>query len=303
MSYPIVAKIIRLVFCIFFILISRLTVFAQFQEFDKPIYSRPLNERWELDSASRKGVFRITFYKPVYVTAGRWSSKPNRQPRSLNPSYALDEEINYKRLEAKFQLSLKTKLLQGIFGDKGDLWAAYTQVAHWQLYNSDISRAFRELNYEPELIFNYPVSLRLFGFDMKMAGVAFNHQSNGRDLPRSRSWNRIIFHAALQRENWQVLVRPWIRLKDEEDENPEMERYIGNGEFVVAYSKNHHQVYSVIRHPFDRLEGGSAELNFVFPIEEQLRFHIQFFGGYGETLIDYNHRQFTIGIGVTFIDW
>jgi len=33
------------------------------------------------------------------------------------------------------------------------------------------------------------------------------------------------------------------------------------------------------------------------------RFHVQLSSGYGETLIDYNHKQNTIGVGVSFGDW
>jgi len=34
-----------------------------------------------------------------------------------------------------------------------------------------------------------------------------------------------------------------------------------------------------------------------------LKFQVQLSSGYGETLIDYNHRQATIGAGVSFGDW
>ncbi|TMH45670.1 MAG: phospholipase A [Betaproteobacteria bacterium] len=34
-----------------------------------------------------------------------------------------------------------------------------------------------------------------------------------------------------------------------------------------------------------------------------LKFQVQLSSGYGETLIDYNPRQATIGAGVSFGDW
>src|SRR4051812_3590982 len=75
---------------------------------------RSLSARWELDSANQKGTFLITPYKPIYVTAGRWSSDPNEQPVSENPAYNYPFNIPLGRYEARFQLSLKVKVLQGI---------------------------------------------------------------------------------------------------------------------------------------------------------------------------------------------
>lgn len=265
--------------------------------------NKTYSERWELDSIHRNGTFRLMSYKPIFVTAGRWSSRPNNLPQSENPNFSATEEKNYNQYEAKFQLSFKTKVFQGIFWDKGDLWIGYTQKAHWQIYNTDISRAFRELNYEPELIFKYPVHIKLLGGRFKSLGVAFNHQSNGGELPLSRSWNRVIFHMGYEWDRWIVTLQPWLRLSDTEDENPLITNYIGNGEINAAYSYKRHQFYSIITHPFDRWRGGSVQLNYVFPIKGNLRGHLQFFEGYGETLIDYNHRQTTLGVGVSFANW
>jgi phospholipase A1 len=39
------------------------------------------------------------------------------------------------------------------------------------------------------------------------------------------------------------------------------------------------------------------------PLLGPLRGYVRLFSGYGETLIDYNWRQTTIGIGVTLNDW
>ncbi len=288
-------------FCLFFCFMNGKAQIVT----DQSAHIKSISERWELDDSTRRGTFLLTSYKPFYVTAGRWSSSPNKQPYSENPAYSVPSPINYNKYEARFQLSFKTKVLQRIFWGKGDLWVAYTQKAHWQIYNSKLSREFRELNYEPEIILNFPVRYKLFGFTGRTFGAAFNHQSNGQDLPRSRSWNRILFHTSLERKNWQITLRPWIRLHDEDDENPAITRYIGNGEITVAYGRPNNQVYLVATHPFTfrDINKGSAQLNWVFKIHGHLNGNLQVSTGYGETLIDYNHFQNTIGLGISFIDW
>jgi phospholipase A1 len=273
--------------------------------FSKYAQRQTMAERWELDDSTRKGTFLVTPYKPVYVTAGRWSNKPNQQPHSENPAYSLPFPVEYNHYEAKFQLSLKTKIAQQLFCKKADLWVGYTQKAHWQLYNVKLSRPFRELNYEPEVILNFPVKIPLGGFTIRMLGVAINHQSNGRTMPLSRSWNRVVFHAGLERRNWQLYIRPWIRLPDDDDENPDVTSYIGNGELVAVHTIGKHQLSVVGTHTlFMRGKSrGSLQANWVLPVMGNLRAQVQFFDGYGETLIDYNHHQTTIGLSVALIDW
>lgn len=267
------------------------------------IIRKSFSQQWELDSIYRKGTFRLVSYKPIYITAGRWTSKTNKFPISENPDYASDELQDYNNFEAKFQLSFKSKVMQSIFWGCGDLWIAYTQKAHWQVYNKKLSRSFRELNYEPEIILNFPLNKPLFGGKLRTTSIAINHQSNGKDLPLSRSWNRIIFNVGYEIGNWDVIFKPWIRLSDEEDENPLITKYIGNGELDVSYTYFNHEFNAIITHPFNSLKYGGMQLNYVFPIEGHLRGHVQAFHGYGETLVDYNHSQTSLGIGISFANW
>ncbi|HEA23417.1 MAG TPA: phospholipase [Pricia antarctica] len=265
---------------------------------------RSLSTTWDLDKENRQGNFKFTPYKPVYVTAGRWSNNPNTLPLSENPVYSSTVPKEFNNYEAKFQLSFKTKVAQSLFFGVGDLWVGYTQKAHWQIYNTEISRAFRELNYEPELMLNFPLNLEIAGLTLKMAGVTFNHQSNGRDIPRSRSWNRVIFNFAFESENLQLYVSPWIRLSDEEDENPLITSYIGNGRVTAIYKLKKNTFYAIGTNTFTLKDNrGSLEFNYLYPINKDLNLQAQFFTGYGETLVDYNHHQTTFGLGVSFINW
>ncbi len=295
-------RILPIGICIWFFFAERLSAQSPLNNTWK-ISTQTLSEKWELDKKDRKGAFKIKSYKPIYLTAARWSSAPNTAPYSGNPSYTVNDTVDLNNFEAKFQISIKSKLWEGIFDDYGDLWAGFTQTAYWQIYNKDISRAFRELNYEPELILIFPMKLKLLGFDLKMIGGGVNHQSNGRDRPLSRSWNRIIFNAAFERDGWQVVLRPWIRIPDGEDENPGISNYVGRGEINVSYQFEDQVIYAIITQPFNSLDHGNLQLNYVFPVRNSLRFHVELFTGYGETLIDYNHRQTTIGLGISFFDW
>ena len=273
--------------------------------FEEKLNAHRLTDRWELDSATQRGTFLITPYKPVYITAGRQSSNPNEQPFSENPLYSSPTKFNYGENEAKFQLSFKTKVGQGLFGKHGDLWVAYTQKSHWQIYNVGFSRPFRETNYEPELLLNFATNFKVLGFQARMMGLALNHQSNGRSLPLSRSWNRVIAHVALERNKWTIYLRPWYRLPDTDDENPAITDYVGRGDATLIYNGGR-SLYSLTGSHSLRLgtrNRGQVVFDWTYRVSGHLKGHLQLSHGYGETLIDYNHRQSTVGIAVSLIEW
>ena len=118
-------------------------------------------------------------------------------PGSPNSANALNERMEVDAAEAKYQISFKTKLWEGLVGRHGDLWLGYTQQSNWQVYNKRFSSPFRETDYEPELLTVFRTNLDVgAGFKVKMMSLGFNHQSNGRALPLSRSWNRLVAQVA-----------------------------------------------------------------------------------------------------------
>lgn len=293
---------------IFLLLFACFTVNAQVQAlFNSKTQLRDMTERWELDTTSVRGTFLITPYKPMFVLPVRWSNNPNERPESGNtdPDYVAPAGVVYNSIETKFQLSFKTKVLQSIFWGHGDLWLAYTQKSHWQIYNAALSRPFREVNYEPELILNFPVKFNLFGFKTRMVGVALNHESNGKSDPFSRSWNRIILHAGFERNNWTVYVRPWFRLPAAIDDNPDIAEYVGRGDVNVIYTKNGNILSFVGSHnlSFNSKARGNAAFSWSYPVRNNLKGYLLISHGYGETLIDYNNLQTTVGVGVSLIEW
>jgi len=99
-----------------------------------------------------------------------------------------------------------------------------------------------------------------------------------------------------------VLARVWHRLPEsaEDDDNPDIANYLGNGDLVVRHQTERGYVGSLlVRRRF-------VQLDWATPLRATLgtaRLHVQLSSGYGETLIDYNHNQTTIGVGVSFGDW
>ncbi|HST44245.1 MAG TPA: phospholipase A, partial [Luteimonas sp.] len=260
-----------------------------------------LDSRWELARDSKLGTFNFRAYKPVYLLPVFYSTDQNATPSSPNPDNTVVERQQLDDVEAKFQISFKTKALENLFGDNGDVWMGYTQSSRWQVYNTDESRPFRETNYEPEVLLVFRNNYSLLGWKGRMAAVGINHQSNGRADPLSRSWNRVMFNVGLDRENWAFVVRPWWRISDgNDDDNPDIANYIGRGDAMLVYSKNGQEFSLVGRHS---LRGGddshgSLQLDWGFPIDRTLRGHLQLFHGYGESLIDYNHKATYVGLGI-----
>ena len=266
-----------------------------------------LDRRWELSESAKLGTFHIRAYKPIYVLPVFYATSDNNEPTSPNPDNRSTTSQDNKHMEGKFQLSLKTKAMEGVFGDYGDLWLGYTQSSHWQLYNGEKSRPFRETNYEPEASLIFKTNYNLFGLNGRLLGISLNHQSNGRSLPLSRSWNRAILNVGFERDNFALMLRPWYRFQeaDKDNDNKDIEDYIGRGDLQAFYKYKEHEFSMMLRHS---LKGGdkshgAVQLDWAFPISNALRGYVQVFDGYGESLIDYNHRATYIGLGVSLLNW
>ncbi len=262
-----------------------------------------LGFKWELDDDSRFGVLRLRTHKPNYFLFARWSDNPNQAPFQalLAPPGGVDEWSN---TETKFQISLKSKLVQGLFNDRLDLWVAYTQQSHWQIYAP--SAPFRETNYEPEAIATWRTDVSMAGWRLRMVNFGLVHQSNGQGGSLSRSWNRLYAQFGVERGGFSLLARPWWRIPEREgvDNNPDITDYMGRGDLLAYWQpEGSEHSFALLARGNLQTGKGAAQLDWRFPLYRNLKGYLQLFSGYGESLIDYNWRQNTIGLGVSLSDW
>lgn len=268
----------------------------------------PLSQMYDLDANSSAGLLSVREHNPMYLLPAWYNSSPNYKPHSPSRGVTDEEKFNeQRRVEAKMQVSFKSKLMEDLFKTRADLWFGYTQKSDWQLFNQGRKSApFRNTDYEPELLLTQPVKADLpLGGKLRMLGAGFVHQSNGQSRPGSRSWNRIYAMAGMEWGKLTVLPRVWMRTdaKGDEDDNPDISDYMGYGDLKVHYRFSDKQsVYSVLRYN-PKTGHGAIEAAYSFPIKGKLKGIVRGFHGYGESLIDYNHKQNGIGVGLQFNDW
>ncbi|KGD80126.1 phospholipase A [Tatumella morbirosei] len=208
-----------------------------------------------------------------------------------------------KKDELKFQLSLAFPLWRGIAGDNSVLAMSYTQRSWWQISNTRASSPFRETNYEPQLFIGWATDYSLGGWTLRDVEAGFNHQSNGRSDPTSRSWNRVYARLMAKNGNMLAEIKPWYRIPESagSDDNPDITKYMGYYRAKLGYMLDDN-VFSVEWNYNWNTGYGGATLGWSYPVTEHVRFYTQLFSGYGESLIDYNHRQTRIGVGFTLND-
>jgi phospholipase A1 len=260
-----------------------------------------IDTMWDFDASSER--YAIRYYQPNYLLFGRYTNDVNVNPY-LPIFEAAGDPAQLDSTEAKFQISFKGRLWT-TDDRRWGVWLAYTQQNQWQVYNDDISRPFRETNYMPEAIVSYRPGLDLGGgFRWNLLNASLNHQSNGRTDLLSRSWNRAIVEAAVEREDLALYGKLWYRFKESEqdDDNPDITDYLGHGEIGAIYRWRGNSFQAMARGNVSTGKG-AFQLGWTSPpILGPFRGYVQVFTGYGESMIDYNWKQTTIGAGVALND-
>ena len=269
------------------------------QKANTPVYElSAADERFNAEMALEERPFVITPHNPNYILFSAFDD-PNQQPF---------EEVTGERepvedTEMTFQVSIKAPLWRNILGSNIDGYMGYTARSWWQLFNDDISAPFRETNYEPELFIRNVDNHEILGTTVTGWALSFNHQSNGRSEPLSRSWNRILGRTGIEiNDDLTVLLRAWYRIPedDDDDDNPRMHKYLGYGDIRTIWTPNRNTFTAMLRPGTDKT---SYELTWSYPISKVFRVYAQYYKGYGESLIDYDYENERFGIGIAMNDF
>jgi phospholipase A1 len=260
---------------------------------DTPI-SR-MSQEWELNDAAKRGRYAVHQLLDNYLLVANQSNATNDRPfRAFLP-----EGYESKHVELTYQLSFKAKLLEGVAGSPIDLWAGYTQKSFWQAYARSESSPFRETNYQPEVMAVLPINKQIGNVNLRFASLGLVHQSNGQSSTLSRSWNRFYGQMGLESGNLGVTARVWKRLDNAKsnNDNPDITDFLGHGDVRITYRDKGYEYSAMLRRNFDT-HHGAVQASVAFPLVVNLKGYVQLFSGYGQSLIDYNYAQKSLGVGV-----
>lgn len=254
------------------------------------------NRMIETDAALNSP-FAVVFYKPNYLLPFYNTGS------TYNSVYAgyLPENKPLNHKEVKFQLSVMLPVWENIMGSCTSLMTAYTQLSYWQPYRS---RGFvRETDYEPEVFLSNQIDYPIWNnFKLNLLNLGFVHQSNGFGTELERAWNRLYLSCLVSSENWLLILRPWFVLRDAtyKRQNSDLAHYLGYEEITIAYKYLEHVVSLETRNTFESsFKRAGLTLSWSFPLVDYVKGYVQLFNGYGQSLIEYNHRTTSVGVGIS----
>ncbi len=225
----------------------------------------------------KRDKFNLTYYEPMYFIFGNPTSKVN---------------FSFK--------------YQGI--RDFPLYLGYVQRIFWLL--RDESKPFKDANFNPRIF--YRLSFDKNDEEDYLDLIPFEHNSNGKGEPDSRSYN-----GAGAKINWRAEYENWsfksyfkgLYRYSLDRTNHDYEQYVGPFEMGFAISQfSYHWIdrgeltYRVYTggewgQKFDRTSH-EVGLSFrIFGSRLTPAFYVQYFNGYSESLLNYNKREENFRVG------
>lgn len=229
----------------------------------------------------------LNYMMPYYYT-----SSPNH---SVYNGFTPDNQ-RLNNSEFKGQISVGLPVFKNLLGDeKKSLDVTFTETVFWQFYAE--SQYFRSTDTEINTFYKY----HFFRNWLFHAGL--DHQSNGKGGQLERSWNRIISMLQFSGEKFFLQTEAWgliFQSQSSDLHNSDIEKYLGHDRVILAYKVNP-VTFSFSLQNIERVsEYGSFRFSVSVPMNDHLNLYMEYFNGYGQSLLEYNHLTQGAGIGVSF---
>jgi outer membrane phospholipase A len=235
----------------------------------------------------------LSFYEPMYFVVG---------PRvSLNAKFQLG--FKYRLLSAESRLAEVRPFWENLF-------LGYTQTSIWDL-GAD-SAPFLDTSYKPGLFyFDRYRGVRFLGLELDSFEGGYQHESNGQDGANSRSLNTIYIRPTLRwgsAGGWHLTIAPkiWAYVGGLGD-NPDLPDYRGYFDLNLRFGQRDGLELATTFRKGTESGYGSIQLDLTYPLDRILfrnaasYIQLQYFNGWGETLLHYDERfptQYRIGISL-----
>ena len=233
--------------------------------------------REEMDSRPYFSLFKDTYFVGGTVLGGK--------PTEFNS-------------DVKFQISFQQRLTKSVLPGHTYLYLFYTQKAMWNVFERSLP--FHDLNFNPGIGLSRYVIMKnqLIGKITMMV----EHESNGRDGTASRSWNKISWAGeAYISPNLMAHAKFWIPIVDGEY-NRDILKYSGISQAGFQAISNDQKW--VLDMTLVKRKGWNLNFNTIVQLGYRINHNsnqfimLQYYNGYGETLLDYNQYHSRIRFGL-----
>ncbi|HZP87242.1 MAG TPA: phospholipase A [Burkholderiales bacterium] len=240
---------------------------------------------------SREAAFLAAFsgYEPVYFAAGSrdgWNAK-------------FQVSFKFRFFNEEAALAQRIHLLE-------HLYLGYTQTSLWEL--AAPSSPFRDTSYKPRLFYSNANSWHSREHPLRLGFEAgLGHESNGKSNAESRSINIAYVRPTLvigSPGEWQWSLSPMIYRYLDKSDNPDIVDFRGYVDFYTSIGKaDSWQLAGMFRKGTG--EGWTTQLDLSYPLRSVALgnlngyLQLQFFDGWGESILDYDRRfpaQYRIGL-------
>ena len=216
-----------------------------------------------------------------------------------NPNY-----IIAGRDDLKLQFSFKYRILSN-----ANFYFGYTQRMFWDIYKD--SKPFRDVNYNPEFFYRFPIKGSLLG----AVDVAYLHSSNGKAGEESRSFDRayVRWGSFLYQGDFKILSS--LRLFttfNKDSTNEDILNHLGYWDWTIYFmnilasssgeSFDLGVNFFAGKEGFDLDRGGlEASLRYTFrPMAFNPDILLQYYRGYLENQLEYERKVERLRLGFMF---